>query len=59
MTAFMITMFVLNLIGTGGYMSDIANKNFPYQHEKTYGGAWANLLVNAGFAIWAGVLLLG
>ena len=59
MTAFMITMFVLHLLSTGGYMTELANKSFPYQQEKTYGGAWASLVISLGFAIWAGVLLLG
>ena len=59
MTAFMITMFVLHLLSTGGYLTELANKSFPYQQEKTYGGAWVSFVVASALAIWAGVLLLG
>lgn len=57
MTAFLITMFILHVVGVGCYISDIGSKTYPYTQNKTYGGAWFSLLITLVFAVWAGVLL--
>jgi hypothetical protein len=57
MTAFLITIFILHILGVGGYLSEISTKTYPYTQKKTYGGAWFSLLVTLVFAVWAGVLL--
>lgn len=57
MTAFMITMFILHLLGTGISISDLTNKTYPYVKTKSKGEDVASLLVSLLFAIWAGVLI--
>lgn len=58
MTAFLITMFILHVLGVGCKISEIGTKTYPYtSEEKTLGGAWFSLLVTLVFSVWAGVLL--
>jgi len=58
MTAFLITMFILHVLGVGCYLSEITTKTYPYtSKEKTLAGSWFSLLVTLVFAVWAGVLL--
>lgn len=58
MTAFLITMFILHVLGVGCYLSEISTKTYPYtSKEKTLAGAWFSLLITLVFAVWAGVLL--
>lgn len=58
MTAFLITMFILHVLGVGCYISEISTKTFPYVgQKKTLGGAYFSLLITLVFAVWAGVLL--
>jgi len=57
MTTFLITMFILHVLGVGCYLSEISTKTYPYTQNKTYGGAWFSLLITLVFAVWAGVLL--
>lgn len=57
MTAFLITMFILHVLGVGCYISEISTKTYPYVQNKTYSDAWFSLLVTLVFAVWAGVLL--
>lgn len=58
MTAFMITMFVLHVLGAGMNMADLSTKQYPYVKEQTYGGTLFSLLITSAFAIWAGILIL-
>lgn len=58
MTAFLITMFILHVVGVGCYISEISFKKYPYtSQEKTLRGALFSLLITLVFAVWAGVLL--
>lgn len=57
MTAFLITMFILHVLGVGCYISELGTKTYPYVQNKTLGGACFSLLITLVFAVWAGVLL--
>jgi len=51
MTTFVITIFILNIIGAGLNLGCLAYV------EKDKGGAAIRLLANICFGIWAGVLI--
>jgi len=59
MTAFMITMSVLHLVSVGVNMNDLTNKSYPYVKTKDKSDDVISLMISLGFAIWAGMLLLG
>jgi len=53
MTAFIITMFVVHILGAGLELAKISNNTPPLLEN------WLSFIATSGFAIWAGVLLLG
>lgn len=58
MTTFVVTMLIIHILSIGINISELNNKTFPYKQEKTYLGAWVNLAIALGVAIWAGLLVL-
>lgn len=58
MTAFIITMLVLNLVGAGMNMNDLTTRVYPYTKTRDKMDDVVSLMVCLGFAVWAGFLLL-
>lgn len=57
MTAFIITMLVLHLIGAGANMNDLTMRVYPYTKTRDKMDDVISLLVCLGFAVWAGFLI--
>jgi len=58
MSAFVITMFIIQIFKIGCKLTHLGKNQYPRNIEiKTPGVEFAGILIGLGFAIWAGVLI--
>lgn len=57
MTAFVITFFIINIIGAGINLGWLSNSEYPRVKKTSFGSDMFGMIVNIGMAIWAGFLI--
>jgi hypothetical protein len=59
MRIYVLVGFIICVLNFGLYGADLVSKQYPYEESISVGKTAFRVIVNAAFALWAGIVLWG